>query len=199
MSVVKKFTPNFIYSPTSRFFECSPYVANNKLTNLASSGCRVWQDLTDSSYIVTFNSATTGSGISSGYSYFANQITFNWSDYFYSDEPDWSSGSNFFLYFPATFDSSLRILEVDVCNLQHKVFNSSDISTSNYSNLAGSSIVEIHTFCSLDISDSDSSGGSINFDDSNIVSSILFIPATLIVLSFFAVIYKIFINRRTRG
>ena len=34
---------------------------------------------------------------------------------------------------------------------------------------------------------------------SNIVSAILLIPATLIVISFFALIYRIFINRRLRS
>lgn len=34
---------------------------------------------------------------------------------------------------------------------------------------------------------------------SDIVGAILTIPATLIILAFFSCIYKIFINRRTRG
>lgn len=33
----------------------------------------------------------------------------------------------------------------------------------------------------------------------DIVGAILTIPATLIILSFFSAIYRIFINRRTRG
>lgn len=36
-------------------------------------------------------------------------------------------------------------------------------------------------------------------DYSDIVVAILTIPATIIVLAFFACIYRIFVNRRTRG
>lgn len=40
---------------------------------------------------------------------------------------------------------------------------------------------------------------STSSDYSDIVTAILYIPATLVVLSFFYCIFKMFINRRTRG
>lgn len=45
----------------------------------------------------------------------------------------------------------------------------------------------------------DSGGSSGSSDYSDIVNAILVCPATLIVISFFICIYKIFINRRLRG
>lgn len=40
---------------------------------------------------------------------------------------------------------------------------------------------------------------SIDNSSADIVGAILTIPATMIMLAFFSVIYKIFINRRLRG
>lgn len=47
--------------------------------------------------------------------------------------------------------------------------------------------------------DSGSGDSGSSFDDSNLVSAILMIPATIICLACMAVIFKMFINRRVRG
>lgn len=54
----------------------------------------------------------------------------------------------------------------------------------------------------VEIEDSGSGGGisgDINLNSEDIVNAILVIPATLIVISFFLIIYRMFINRRVRG
>lgn len=44
-----------------------------------------------------------------------------------------------------------------------------------------------------------SSGSGGSYDDTNLISAVLMIPATLICLACMAVIFKMFINRRVRG
>lgn len=52
---------------------------------------------------------------------------------------------------------------------------------------------------SYDLEVVDSGGGDTTIDATGLAPAILMIPATLIILAFFSVIYKMFMNRKMRG
>lgn len=91
---------------------------------------------------------------------------------------------NFILVFPTDLVNSYRYVKV---NNPEFIPADSSCSTLTY----------ISAFPIYEYEESSSGGGST--DISPLIPAILMIPATIIVVCFFSVIYKMFINRRIRG
>lgn len=118
--------------------------------------------------------------------------------------PAWTS---YFLAIPvidviSTNDSSYFYGTVDFRN---PIFKDSPVvnSCSNYTTISisnGVNNVRLYNSYSYSVNDSGGdSGGGGSTDINSLIPAILMIPATIIVISFFSIIYRMFINRRIRG
>lgn len=68
-----------------------------------------------------------------------------------------------------------------------------------YQNSISQTYFQFTTSYDLDVADSGGNGGDTTIDATGLAPAILMIPATLIILAFFSVIYKMFMNRKMRG
>ena len=144
---------------------------------------------------------------------FMSYTNFKWmvdNDYFDNiNISDYSSSDQFILYFPMDYyysDNYTFRGIVDVRNpIVYKISDS--ITTSLYCengayNFHSAGYFESKITFTYEESTGggeSSGGGSTVVDSSSISNAILMIPATLIVISLFSIIYRMFINRRTRG
>lgn len=101
-----------------------------------------------------------------------------------------SASSTSYSYSSVIVDSKNPIIRTSVDNISS--FCSTIPSSSNNTVSSHKAYISY----SIDISD-DSGSSSDNYND--LISAILMIPATIICLACMSVIYKMFINRRTRG
>ena len=116
-------------------------------------------------------------------------------DYYNVDTSSWdyNLSYNYSIYFPASISSyNSYVYEVDV---SHPVFDVRDSVASKCSSVV--SYYSYYLVPKVSISVSDSGGSSSDFTP--VVSAILMIPATLIVLSCFFIIYRMFMNRKLRA
>ena len=189
------------YPVSNTYIYAYPGIINNTFSLEMNSSVKILKNNSDSSYILVFGSKSSTSPISGvSYGYYLTSIPSNfiWSDYFTTPEPNLSDYSDgVFIWFPASKDGG--ILTFDSCEAHYEDASVYSISylQSNFTYVNANSLTSMVNNCSFTYDDS--SSGSSSFNDSNIVSAILMIPATLLVLAFFTCIYRIFINRRTRG
>lgn len=177
-------------SSTNQYYLTIP---NSSLLPVYDPYWAVVKDSSDNYYLMPFNgSGFTCSNITT------KSLTLMENSGFYDESIDFSSGDSFY-YELSNIDSNLttrfytdfRKPVVSTAN-DMKTFCSS-ITTFSGNNTNTSRYI-INKF---EIEQSSNSGGST--DITPLIPAILMIPATLIVLGMFSIIYRMFINRRIRG
>lgn len=118
-----------------------------------------------------------------------------------------NSSTSYYLFFPVIYfngsNPSSYGYKASV-DTRHPIIrsNSDDVSSfcsSVVSTSTNESYTLIYSTFDFDYSDSGSGGSGGSTDISPLVPAILMIPAAIIVVSFFSVIFKMFVNRRTRA
>lgn len=174
---------------SSTGFVSFPVVSSSNVYN--SGGGAYLGQINNKYYLVPNMSGSNNSCANSSYRYKINSSTYqNYLNaygssisYIFPSSPSEDS----MVVYPA--DLNNNIYEVDILHPVFLPFNSV-CSTLTYV-----SIFPVYK-TTIDVEDSGSGGST---DISPLIPAILMIPATIIVVCFFSVIYKMFINRRTRS
>lgn len=117
---------------------------------------------------------------------------------YFNDIPTSSPALTSSLYFPVVLGDSDLSDFYALVDVRNPIFDSRDNVAGKCSQILsrGSYDPIARVKFSVEVS---SSGGGASFDDTNLISAILMIPATLICLSCMYCIFKMFINKRVRG
>lgn len=125
-------------------------------------------------------------------------VTVNDNGTWYDPDIDFSQGNSFY-YKLSPLDTGSSVNRFSTDFRRPVVSSSSNMSSLCNSVKSWSSFnanrVIINTFSY----DESSNSGSGSYDDTNLISAILMIPATIICLACMACIFKMFINKRVRG
>ena len=118
-----------------------------------------------------------------------------------------NSNSSYYLFFPVSYFNGINPNSYGYkasVDTRHPIIRSNldDVSSfcsSVVSTSSNESYSLIYSSFDFEYSDSGSGGSGGSTDISPLIPAILMIPATIIVICFFSVIYKMFVNRRTRS